>query len=206
MAEKLLLFGGSFDPVHNGHLIIARAAAEAVGVGRVVLIPSPHPPHKPDRELAPGPDRLEMCRRAVAGDPQFSVSDWELGQPGPSYTWRTVRHFRQVCPAGTEICWLIGADSLVELGTWYRVGELVELCTIVSAGRPGFETPDLSVLEGPLTRAQIERLRRQIVATPLIEISATDIRARVRAGRSIRYLVPDAVAAHIAERGLYRAS
>ena len=201
---KVLLFGGSFDPIHCGHLIVSRFVAEHLGIERVLLIPSPYPPHKEGRRLTPGSARLEMCRRAVAGDPQFDVSDWETGQAGPSYTLKTVRHFGEALPAGTRLHWLIGMDSLVELGTWYRVGDLVDSCAIVTAARPGYVDPDLSVLEGPLSGAQVQRLRRRIVASPLVDISATEIRARVRAQKSIRYLVPDAVAAYIAEAGLYR--
>ena len=201
---KVLLFGGSFDPVHIGHLIISRFVAERLGVGRVVLMPGASPPHKQNRRLATAADRLAMCRLAGEDDPQFEVSDWEIGQSGVSYTLHTVRHFREVLPAGTEVYWLIGMDSLAELGTWHRVGELVECCTIVTAARPGYENPDLSPLRGPLTPAQIERLERHILESPRIDISATDIRARVRAGRSIRYLVPEPVRRFIGQRGLYR--
>ena len=133
------------------------------------------------------------------------VSIWELGQPGPSYTLRTVRHFRAALPNDTQLCWLIGQDSLAEIGTWYHVGELVEECTLVTAARPGYQQPDLSSLASSLTAVQIDRLRQHVFASPLIDISATDIRARVSAGRSIRYLVPEPAAAYVAERGLYRA-
>jgi len=202
--SKTLLFGGSFDPIHIGHLIVSRYVAEHLGIERIVLIPAPSPPHKVGRRLAPAGDRLELCRRAVAGDPQFAVSDWELTQPGPSYTLHTIRHFRSGLPAGTDLYFLIGADSLRELGSWHRVGELVEECTVVTAARPSCAPPDFSRLLGPLTERQIEKLRAHWVAGPLIDISATDVRTRVRDGRSIRYLVPEAVAAYISERGLYR--
>jgi nicotinate-nucleotide adenylyltransferase len=202
--DRVLLFGGSFDPVHFGHLIVGRFVAEALGIERVVLMPGASPPHKLERQLAPVAERLAMCRLAVEGDPQFEVSDWELGQSGPNYTLLTIRHFREFMPAQTRIYWLVGMDSLVELATWYRVGELVEECTIVTAARPGYDDPDLSRLRGALSEKQIEALRGNIMESPRIDISATDIRARVRAGGSIRYLVPDAVARHIAERGLYR--
>lgn len=199
-----LLFGGSFDPIHVGHLIISRFVAEHLGVERVVLIPGAHPPHKVGRGLAPAEDRLAMCRLAVGDDPQFEVSDWEAGRSGVTYTLHTVRHFREARLAGTRLYWLVGMDSLVELGTWYRVGELVELCTIVTAGRPGYESPDLSGLAGPLTPGQIEELRRNIVESPLIDVSSTDIRERIGRGASIRYLVSEAVRGYIRQRGLYR--
>lgn len=202
--EKVLLFGGSFDPIHLGHLIGARFAAETLAVDRVYLIPSLSPPHKQSVKLAAATDRLEMCRLAVAGDPRFGVSDWETCQPGPNYTLLTVRHFQEELGTATRLYWLIGMDTLGELGTWYKVSELVELCTIVTLARPGFENPDLAGLRGPLTGAQIERLSRHILKSPRIDIGATDIRARVRAGQSIRYLVPPAVERYIAERKLYQ--
>lgn len=200
-----LLFGGSFDPIHHGHLIVARSVAEQLGVTRVVLIPSALPPHKQHVALAPADQRLEMCRLAVAGDALFEISDWELGQRGPSYTLHTVRHFRAALGAIEPLYWLIGLDSLVDLPTWYRVGELADVCTLVTAGRPGVTPPDLNAALGSqLSGEQIERIRQHILPTPLIEIAATDIRARVRGGRSIRYLTPEAVASYIATRGLYR--
>jgi len=200
----ILLFGGSFDPVHLGHLIVSANAAEQIGAARVVLIPSAHPPHKPGQTLSPAAERLEMCRLAVADDPRFEVSDWEVHQPGPNYTLHTVRHFRQTLPADATLYWLIGMDSLAELATWYCVGELLEACALVTAGRPGFQRPDLALLAKSLSPAQIGELERHVLQTPLIDIGATDIRARVRAGRSIRHLVPEPVRQYILERGLYR--
>jgi len=202
--KRVLLFGGSFDPIHHGHLIVARAAAEAIDADRVVLIPSAAPPHKQNASLAPAAVRVELCRAAVAGDPLFDVNDWETRQTGPNYTLLTVRHFRDVLPRRSEICWLVGMDSLVELHTWYHARELADACTLVTVGRPGVEPPDRQTLESFLTREQADRVLAHIVQSPLIEISATDIRARVAGGRSIRYLVPDAVAAVIKNRNLYR--
>jgi nicotinate-nucleotide adenylyltransferase len=199
----VLLFGGSFDPVHHGHLIISRAAAEVIAADRIVLIPSARPPHKPDVRLAPGEHRLAMCRLAVAGDPLFEVSDWELAQPGPSYTLNTVRHFRAAVGANLPLYWLIGMDSLRELHTWYHVAELVEAGTLVTVGRPGHAAPPLTELAERLAPGQIAHLRKHIVETPLIEISATNIRTRVHAGQSVRHLVPEAVREYIFDHRLY---
>lgn len=200
---RVLLFGGSFDPIHNGHLIVSRFVAERLDVVRVVLIPSAFPPHKPNITLAPPLERLEMCRLAVADDRMFDVSDWEMGQPGPNYTLHTVQHFCEISPADTSLYWLLGMDSLVELGTWYRIGELAGACTLVTAARPGYAAPDLSALSTELTREQITHIERHILETPLIDIRATDIRANVAAGRSIHDLVPAAVEAHIRKNRLY---
>lgn len=203
---SILLFGGSFDPIHHGHLIVCRYAAETLGAGRVVLIPGASPPHKQDVTLTPAADRLELCRLAAGGDPLFEVSDWEARQAGPNYTLHTVRRFRQTQPEQTRLYWLIGMDSLAELSSWYRVGELVALCTLVTAGRPGCEWPDRSSLVESMSAEQIRELEAHILDSPLIDISGSDIRARVRAGRSIRYLVPESVREAIEARGLYRGS
>jgi len=200
----ILLFGGSFDPIHHGHLIVARAAAEQLGVERVVLIPSARPPHTLDRQLTLARLRVRLCELAVADDPLFAVDDWETRQSGPNYTLLTVHHFRERLGPEPALYWLIGADSLAELHTWYRVPELVEACMLVTVARPGVDLSRLPQLERLLTPAQLDRLRAHVLSTPRIEISASDIRARLRAGRSIRYLVPEAVRAEIERLGLYR--
>ena len=201
--SDILLFGGSFDPIHHGHLIVCRATAETLGLQRVILIPSARPPHKTHVTLAAPRDRLEMCRLAVADDPGMEVSDWELAQSGPNYTLDTVRHFTEQFGGDDRLYWLIGMDGLRELGIWHRIRDLAEACTLVTALRPGFERPDLSYLREWLAPQQIETIAAHILETPLIDIAATDIRGRVRAGRSPRYLVPAAVAECIERRGLY---
>ncbi len=203
--NRVLLFGGSFDPIHHGHLIVARHAAEQLDVERVILIPSAVPPHKQDRSLAPAKDRLEMCRRAVQDDPQFVVSEWELGQAGPNYTLRTIEHFRTELGTGPELCWLIGADSLVELHTWYNAPTLVDACRIVTVARPGFTPPPATELVQWFEMKQVERLLADVIIGPHIDIASTDVRTRVRSGLSVRYLIPDAVDAYIAAQQLYRA-
>ncbi|MGQ9651460.1 MAG: nicotinate (nicotinamide) nucleotide adenylyltransferase [Phycisphaerae bacterium] len=200
----LLLFGGSFNPIHVGHLIIARAAAEQLSAEQVVLIPSAAPPHKTNSNLATPEDRMEMVRLATAGEPGFVVSNIELRRQGPSYTILTVEDYRRELGSGTPLYWLIGGDTLPELHTWYRIQDLVELCTVVTAVRPGFEAPDLSALSNALPASQIHRLERSILPTPRIDVSATEIRWRVREGRSIRYLVPDRVAEYITTNRLYQ--
>jgi len=202
----ILLFGGSFDPIHHGHLIVARAAAELLGVDRIVLIPGASPPHKDHADLAPAADRLELCRLAAGDDPLFEVDDWEMRQDGPNYTLHTLRHFRRSHPETAQLYWLIGMDSLAELSSWHRVGEVAALCTLVTAGRPGSAQPDLSSLRALVPAERLRQIQDHILETPLIDISATEVRARIRAGLSIRYLLPEAVRAAIEARGLYRES
>ncbi len=201
----IVLFGGSFNPIHNGHLIVARAVAERLGVSRLVFVPSPSPPHKTGTMLAEASDRLAMVRLAIAGEPLFDCSDVETRRSGPSYTILTVEDFRTT-RADRDLFWLIGADSLAELHSWHRVADLVDACRIVTAARPGFEVPDLSGLDRVLQPEQVRRLEADILPTPRIDISATEIRRRVREGRSIRYLVPEPVADYIARHELYRDS
>jgi len=202
--EGILLFGGSFDPIHHGHLIVARFAAETLGITRIVLIPGARPPHKQPAALTAAEARLELCHLAVRGDKLFDVSDWETQQAGPNYTLHTVQHFREAASSDVRLHWLIGMDSLAELATWYRVGELAELCTLVTVGRPGSAWPEREALRAHLSAEQIRALEQHTLQSPLIDISSTDIRQRVRAGRSIRYLVPEAVRGAIEARGLYR--
>lgn len=202
--DRILLFGGSFNPLHNGHLIVGRAVAERLRVKRVILVPSASPPHKPGHALAPADARLALCQAVAAEDPLFHVDDWELKQSGPNYTLLTIQRFRERHGPDAELFWLIGLDSLHELGTWHKAAELVDACTIVSAARPGFDPPAPEVLARWFSPPQIETLLRHVIEGPRIDIAATDIRARVRAEQCIRYLVPEPVRRAIESRGMYR--
>ena len=201
--DRLILFGGSFNPVHFGHLITARSAAELLEAERVVLVPSLNPPHKLEAEMPAAELRLRMSREAVANDPLFEVSDVEIRRGGTSFTVETVSQFREELGEAVELIWLIGADSLPELATWRRTEDLVRLCRMVTLRRPGWETPDFSALRRRVGNEAVERLTGDMIETPMIDISATDIRRRVREGRSIRYLVPEAVVRFIGNHKLY---
>jgi len=205
MSQRLALFGGSFNPIHLGHLIVARSVAEQLRLDRVVFLPSAVPPHKSAAALIDPDHRAEMVRLAIAGEPLFEFSDIDLKRAGPSYTVDTVAHFRQELGLDVLLHWIIGADSLAELTSWYRVGALVDSCQIVTAARPGWDRVDFEPLRTRLSEEQIVSLRAGLLETPRIDISATDIRRRVRAGRSIRYLVPETVREHIERHSLYAA-
>ena len=204
MPDRLILFGGSFNPVHFGHLINARSAAELLDADRVVLIPSLNPPHKRDVEMPPAEVRLEMLRLAVKDDPLFEASDAEIRRGGTSFTYDTVLHFRRERGDAIELVWLIGADTLPELATWHRTEDLVRLCRMVTLRRPGWEMPDLNALRRRVGEEVVNQLTVDIIRTPRIDISATDIRSRARQGKSLRYLVPDQVARFVHEQRLYR--
>jgi len=204
MTDRMVLYGGTFDPVHYGHLITARAVAEERGYDKVVLLPAASPPHKAPAS-AGGAERLQMLRLAVADDPMFDVCDMELRRTGKSYTFDTLDALSK-SSGGGEIHWIIGADMLADLPNWHRASEVVDLATIVVALRPpwheriGQALDDLSARMGP---EQAEKIASGVVTTPLIDISSTDIRRRVALGLPIRYLVCDSVANFIREKGLY---
>jgi len=204
MSQGVGLYGGSFDPIHFGHLIGARSIAEQLGLARIFLIPSARPPHKREHVLTEPGHRLDMARLAVQGDPLFEVDDLELHRQGPSYTFDTVSEYRRRLGEAVELCWIIGADSLPELPTWYRIADLVKVVRIVTTTRPGWRPPNNSLLEPTIGPESTRQLLRDCLPTPGIEISSTDIRARVRSSRPIRYLVPASVASHIQAHCLYR--
>jgi|CXWL01.1.fsa_nt_gi nicotinate-nucleotide adenylyltransferase len=204
MTTHIGLYGGSFDPIHFGHLISARSAAEQLGLSRIVLIPSAVPPHKQEHVLTPAEDRLSMARLAVADDPMFEVSDIELRRAGPSYTFDTVTQFRKQLGPAVNLCWIIGADSLSRLPTWYRIAELVKLVRIVTLTRPGWTHEQARVvLNAGLGPAATDVLLQDCLNTPAIQISATQIRTRLGDGKSIRYLVPESVRSYIKDKHLY---
>jgi nicotinate-nucleotide adenylyltransferase len=144
-----------------------------------------------------------MARAAIDGDALFDASDWEIQQSGVGYSIRTVRHFLEAAPSLGRLGWLIGMDTLAQLHTWREIGALAGMCAFVTAGRPGAAAPDFDELSRLCDAAVIERMRTHVLSTPLIDISATEVRRRVAMGLSIRYLVPTCVDAYIRTHGLY---
>jgi nicotinate-nucleotide adenylyltransferase len=201
--RRVILFGGSFDPVHAGHLRVADYARRHLGAERAILIAAGRSPHKELDPVASGEHRLAMLRLAVEGRAGLEVSDLELKRPQPSYTYDTVEHFRKQYGESTALYWLLGADLARDLGTWYRACELIDGCRIAVMVRGGYEGPDLSGLEGQIGAARVAKLRDWMIPTPAIEVSSTEIRRRVAEGRDPGDEVPAAVAAYIARHGLY---
>lgn len=183
------LFGGSFDPVHHGHLIVGLVAAEALGLDELRFVPAREQPFKRGRHAAPAADRAAMLELAVAGARRLGVEPAELDRPGPSYTVETLRALRAREPDAVFTL-LLGSDAAAELDAWHEARELPGLARIVVFARAGVPVP-----ASPLIAATVE--------VPGVEISATEIRRRVRAGRSIRYWVPDPVAEYVARHRLY---
>jgi nicotinate-nucleotide adenylyltransferase len=194
---RRLCFGGSFNPIHNGHLACSKAVATKLGFGQVVLIPSRQPPHKPDQtDLASAENRYEMCRLAVQGDPLYTVDSIEMRRSGPSYTIDTIREFRR--RGWASVSWLIGADMLNFLPQWHDPYALLAEVNFVVMARPGFDF-DWQQLPEPF-----RKLEANVVEAPLVDISATEIRQRVARGEPIDGLTPPMVVEYVQQHGLYR--
>ena len=195
MGMKVGIMGGTFDPIHLGHMIAAERVQDALGLTEVRFMPSHQPPHKSAGRGASPEQRFEMVKRAIVDHPSFVVSDDELKRGGTSYTIDTVSEIMTREP-GIELYYIIGADMVMYLPKWYRIADLVERVTFVGVQRPGHE---LRLDDLPLFIRQAV----QLVTMPAIEISSTTIRELCRGGRSIRYLVPDTVHGYIKENQLY---
>jgi nicotinate-nucleotide adenylyltransferase len=202
MSTRIGLYGGSFNPIHFGHLIVARVIREQINLAQVCFLPSRTPPHKDSKKLAEPDHRAEMVRLAIEGEDGFELDDFDLNRSGPCYTIDTIAHFRQRFPSA-EICLLIGADSLMELATWHRAAELISNCTVVTAARTGRTPINPSELERAFGIEEAAKLLAGVVETPVIDISSTMIRDRVARELSIRYLVPESVREFIESNGLY---
>ena len=199
-----ILFGGTFDPIHHGHLITAQAALEMLRAQRLVFIPANVSPHKSGAAMgASGADRVAMLRLAIEGVTEFSVDDLEVRRPGPSYTIDTIRALQARQP-GEPLTLLLGADQLRQFHHWHQVRELLTLVEIAILGRPGSDVEGpLATIRETLGPATEERCRKAILTTPLIDLSATEIRFRVNEGLPIRYRVPEAVEQYIRSHDLY---
>lgn len=198
------ILGGTFDPIHIAHLAVAEEARESLGLDQVLFIPAGQPPHKPDQAVTPGEVRLAMIQLAIAGNPAFAASRMELDREGPSYTVDTLsalRAERAAAGASTELVFIVSAEAFAAFGTWREPRRVLELATIAVAPRDGFPdaTREAVVREFPEHAARVVFLDG-----PRLRLSASDLRERAAAGRSLRYLVPDAVAAHIEDHALYR--
>lgn len=197
MSDRIGVLGGTFDPVHAGHLILGEAAREQLQLDRVMFVPTGYSWRKPDREITPSEHRVAMARLATEDNDAFEVSTVEVDRAGPSYTHVTLEEIGKLHP-GAELYFILGYDALADLPNWKAPARIVELATLAIAERVGREgtVPLSGALPGFEARLVAIRM-------PLLGISASDIRRRVAAGRSIRYLTPDPVRDYIAEHGLY---
>lgn len=199
---RLGLFGGSFDPPHWGHLLLAEQCREQCALDEVWLLPSGSPPHKAANGMTPGPQRAEMAELAFAGCPAFSVNRMEQKREGTTYTVDTLEMLNQEDPS-RELFFLIGADSLNDFPEWREPARILDLATVVCVNRGDRPLPDAHRLIEVVGANRAARVRH--VSIPGIDLSSSDIRRRVREGKSIRFMVPRAIEAYIAEHRLYRA-
>ncbi len=199
--ERIGVFGGTFDPVHYGHLLMAEQCREQLALQRVVFVPAHQSPLKPHGPQATPRQRLEMLRLAVAGHASFQVSDLELDRPPPSYTVDTLQHMAEADPQA-ELYFILGSDSVTSFAQWRQPQRIVELALPVVVARPG-SSAQLEELRPFATPARWHQIQAAAVRTPLIEISSSELRARLAAGRSIRYMTPRAVEVYLQTHGVY---
>lgn len=200
---KTGILGGTFNPVHLGHLLLAQSAFETYDLDRVCFVPCRLPPHKEHAPLVSAEHRAAMIEMAIEGDIRFEMSRVELEREGPSYTIDTISWFREQYP-DNELCFIIGADTLPELYMWRDIDKLLELCRFVSFERPGRSDVRLKPDDLNLPDPWPEKLLADYSKGAKIDVSSSDLRYRIAEGFSIRYLVPEAVEMYIAEHSLYQ--
>jgi nicotinate-nucleotide adenylyltransferase len=197
--QTIGIFGGTFDPPHLGHLILAAEARAQLGLERLLWVLTPDPPHKQDQSIAPLQHRLEMVKLAIANDPQFEISSVEMTRPGPHYALDTVHILAEQNPE-VNLAYLMGGDSLNDLPHWHRPADFVSACHLIGVMRRPGDTVELAALEKSLPGL---RSKVRFVEAPLLNIAAREIRKRIAEGRPFRYFLPERVYEYIDEHGLY---
>ena len=191
---KIAIMGGTFNPIHNAHLLSAEQVREGLGYDKILFVPAARPPHKSQPDMVSAEHRYQMVLLATAENPYFEVSRIELDRAGPSYTIQTIKTLRHLYGETTQLAWIIGADSLIEYKIWKDFDEVLRQCTLIATTRPNYDFE------------RVPSEIRNLVTTFRItgfDMSATEIRERVRNNTSIRYLVPEAIAAYIDKHRLY---
>jgi len=187
---KIGILGGTFNPIHIGHLILAEEAREKLGIDRILFVPTYLPPHKENSDIAPAADRLKMAKLAIKGNKYFMVSDIEIKRDGRSYTIDTIREFKEMYP-NDELYFIIGSDLLKYLDDWKDLNEIIKMVKFIAVTRPGY----------PLEKIPSYI---QTMAIRAVDVSAFEIRSCVKEDRSFRYLVPEGVFNYIKKKGLYK--
>jgi nicotinate-nucleotide adenylyltransferase len=199
---RYAIMGGSFDPIHFGHLAAAESVRQNLNCQKIIFIPLGNPPHKKNRILSDSIHRYTMTVLATCSNPCFEVSNIETNREGYTYTLNTITELNEYYGKEVELLFITGADALFEIETWYKVDELLKLCSFVAVTRPGY---DKSMLEQKLQYLQSKyNSKIHIIDVPGLNISSTDIRERIKKGASIRYLVPEAVEQYIYKHRLFR--
>jgi nicotinate-nucleotide adenylyltransferase len=200
--SRIGVLGGTFDPPHLGHLAIAQAAMAQLRLQQVLFAPTRQPPHKPLPDITPVERRIEMVQLAIANDPHFTLSRVDVDREGPTYTVDMLRLLHQQLGAGVDLYFIMGMDSLANILTWRDPHEIIRLCWLAVFQRPGFDA-NLDELE-----KHLPGLRKRVIMlnSPMLDIAASDLQQRIRAGQSIQHLVPAPVAEYIAKHNLYKDS
>ena len=189
--KRMGILGGTFNPVHMGHLTVAQMVHEKLKLDRVIFVPSHIPPHKKSTNIASPQDRLHMLRLAIRGNPTFEVSNYEIQKKGKSYSIDTIHYFHERYPHRTKFFFIIGIDLLPTLHRWKRVEEMLKMVTFVAVNRPGF-------------KKRTAKIKVRIVNVPVVQTSSTFVRQRIMAGKTIKFLVPDTVLDYIERNKLYQ--
>jgi len=197
---ELGIFGGTFDPIHNGHMAVAEGVQKSVNLSRIIFIPTGQPWLKQDLTVSPAADRVEMVRLAIAGKDGFELSTIEVDRPGPSYTVDTLEVLRRQLGLQTKLFFLIGSDALADFPKWKEPHRIIQMCQLVAFSRPSFPLPPLDEFEKKVPGIS---QRVTFVNTPEVEVSATEIRSRVARGQPIDGMVPRPVMEYIREKQLY---
>ncbi len=195
MSHRLIIFGGTFDPIHTAHLVLAECAADEWGAEKVLFVPAGDPPHKVGKRVTSGKDRLAMVRGAIDGNPRFELTTIELERPGRSYAIDTITQIKDQYGHAETPGYLIGSDSLLDLPIWKEPDKILNETDVLVVPRPGFD---------PAEGNSLYRGRFRLLDSPRFALSATEIRVRVQRGESIRYLVPETARKYIQEKGLYQ--
>ncbi|UCF42592.1 MAG: nicotinate (nicotinamide) nucleotide adenylyltransferase [Planctomycetota bacterium] len=201
--RKIALFGGTFDPIHLGHTTVAAAAAEHIRAEKIVFIPARRSPLKDTFPEAGDDDRVKMITLAIAENKKFQLNDCELKKAEPGYTIETVRKFQTDFGSETSLYWLVGADTIDELPRWYRIVELIDQCNICAMYRAGCKAPDFTKFTHIWGLQRVQKLQQNVIQTPLIDISSSEIRHRLATGQDVTDMLHSPVADYIREHGLY---
>jgi nicotinate-nucleotide adenylyltransferase len=200
--SKIGIMGGTFDPIHYGHLVAAEVARAEFGLDKVIFIPAGRPPHKQQQGITDPEHRYLMTALAISSNPNFEVSRLEVDKNELTYTIDTVKELQGLYGEDTDIYFITGADAVLELLTWYKIEELLTLCTFIAVTRPGFDRRILEQKIGEISSKYNGEIL--FIEVPLLAISSTDIRERIRSGKPIKYLLPEAAEEYIGRHGLYR--
>ena len=200
--SRIGIMGGTFDPIHYGHLAAAEAARVEFGLCKVIFMPAGNPPHKQSQKISDAEHRYRMTALATSSNSGFEVSRLEVDKAGITYTFDTMEELRSIYGEAPELYFITGADAVLELLTWYKIGELLTLCKFIAVTRPGF---DIWKLEQKIAEIS-SKYDGEIICleVPLLEISSTDIRERIKNGKPVKYLLPEEVEAYIHKNGLYK--